>query len=306
MPQFSNVAQAMEFSDLLELGLSDVFEDSLPTHPKLYKTWLDVQKAKEWIEDELVVTGFGPMPAKDLGGVILTDKPYISSPKDFTLTPFALGFVAEFELIRWGKYGIFGDMTKELTRSAVDRCNIVAHAIPNRGFVAGDPVYSVYNGESLFSNAHTLLGGGTTKNRPDSDVALSYLALQQARIDLSLLKNERGLYVRTSPTNLLVHPAKEWIAETLLQSSGRPGTADNDKNTLPKLKTQASPYLLSEEPFFVFASPKQLKVKFKVGDEPIFRKDFDSSTWNSVFSVYQSVGVAVLHYQGTWGSMGGA
>jgi len=306
MPPFSNVAQANEFSDLLELGLTDVFEDSLPTHPRLYKGWLDVQKAKEWIEDELVVTGFGPMPAKDVGGVILTDKPYISAPKDFTLTPFALGFVAEHELIRWEKYSVFGDMTKELTRSAVDRCNIVAHAIPNNGFSTANPVYTVYNGEPLFSNSHALLGGGTTKNRPDSDIALSYLALQQARIDLSLLKNERGLYVRTTPSNLLVHPAKEWIAETLLQSTGRPGTADNDKNTLPKLKVQASPYLLSEEPFFVFAERNQLRIKFKLGDEPTFRKDFDPSTWNSIFSVYQSIGVAVLHYQGTWGSLGGS
>jgi hypothetical protein len=306
MPPFANVAQASEFADLLEIGLTDVFEDSLPTHPKLYTGWLTVKKAKEWIEDELVVTGFGAMPAKDIGGVITTDKPYISSPKDFTLKPFALGFVAEYELTRWDKYGIFGDMTRELTRSAVDRCNILAYSLLNNGFATSDPTYTIYNGEALFSNAHALLGGGTTKNRPDSDVALSYLALQQARIDLSLLKNERGLYVRTSPSNLIVHPSKEWQAETLLQSTRRPGTADNDKNTLPSWSIHASPYLTSEEAFFVTAAKDQLRIKFKTGDDPMFRKDFDASTWNSVFSVYQSIGIAVLHYQGTWGSTGGA
>lgn len=303
--QFANVAQASEFSDLLEVGLSDVYEDSLPTHPKLYAKWLAVKKAKEFVEDELVVTGFGPMPAKDIGGVILTDKPYISSPKDFTLQPFALGFVAEYELIRWDKYDVFGDMTRELARSAVDRCNILAHSPFNFGFSTADPTYTVYNGEPLFSNAHVLLGGGTTKNRPDSDVALSYLALQQARVDLSLLKNERGLFVRTTPKNLLVHPAKEWIAETLIHSTKRPGTADNDKNTLPSFSINATPYLLSEEAFFLLAEKGQLRVRFRVGDEPMFRKDFDLSTWNSVFSSYQSIGIAVLHYQGTWGSTGG-
>ena len=64
--------------------------------------------------------------------------------------------------------------------------------------------------------------------------------------------------------------------------------------------------LTNEEHFFVTASKDQLRIKFKVGDNPMFRKDFDASTWNSVFSVYQSIGVAVLHYQGTWGSTGGA
>ena len=47
-------------------------------------------------------------------------------------------------------------------------------------------------------------------------------------------------------------------------------------------------------------------MRFRVGDEPMFRRDFDASTWNSVFSVYRSIGIAVLHYQGTWGSTGGA
>jgi len=41
-----------------------------------------------------------------------------------------------------------------------------------------------------------------------------------------------------------------------------------------------------------------------VGDEPMFRKDFDHSTWNSVMSCYTSKRVDVLHYQGTYGSLG--
>ena len=40
MPQFSNAAQAMEFSDLLKDGLDWVFEDSLPTHDKLYTPYI--------------------------------------------------------------------------------------------------------------------------------------------------------------------------------------------------------------------------------------------------------------------------
>ncbi len=63
MPDFGgNVARMQEFSALLELGLSRVFKDDLPTHPKLYKDWLATKKANEFIEDELVTTGFGPMP----------------------------------------------------------------------------------------------------------------------------------------------------------------------------------------------------------------------------------------------------
>src|SRR5688572_6224940 len=193
------------------------------------------------------------MPSKGLGEAITTDKPYISSKKEFTIKPYALGFVAEYELIRWDKYAIFGDMTRELTKSAVDRCNILAASIFNNGFSTADPVYTVYNSEALFSTSHALLGGGTISNRSSSDAALSYLALQTARTAFATLKNERGLFVGSKPQNLLVHPTKRWQADTLIQSEKVPGTANNDKNVLPSFSINDNPYLTSNDAWFLLA-----------------------------------------------------
>jgi|AACY02.16.fsa_nt_gi hypothetical protein len=106
MPQFTNAAQAEEFSDLLKTQLDEIFEDDLPSHDKMYKAWLTESQAKEWKEDALVVTGLGAMGTKPVGGAVPIDKPYISSQKEYAMKTWGLGFVAEYELIRWDLYSI--------------------------------------------------------------------------------------------------------------------------------------------------------------------------------------------------------
>ncbi len=308
MPVIGNVAQMNEFSALLELGLSRVFKDDLPTHPKLYTAWLTERKAKEWIEDELLTTGFGPMPEKPVGNPITVDKPYISNPKDYEMTPYGLGFVAEYELIRWDKYGVFTDITKKLARSGVDRKNVLAYAILNNAFSTTDSTYTTYAGEALAETTHTLLRGGTAKNAPTVSVGLSYLGLQEAITDYMLLPNEDGLFILLNPSKVIAHPSKAWIGKTLLQTEGRPGTADNDINTLKGegLSMHTSPYLTDTDAWFVVADKRQLaeSMRFDVGDDLMFRQDYQISTWNRVYSMYASFRVAVFHWYGIWGSQG--
>jgi hypothetical protein len=161
----------------------------------------------------------------------------------------------------------------------------------------------VYNSEALFSTSHALVTGGTTSNAGTSNPALAYTALQDAVSDYALLQNERGRYVRPVPKTLIVYPTKEWVANTLLQSSLRPGTTDNDTNTLNSYKVHSSPYLSSTTAWFLMGKPGDWGC-FEVGDAPKTRSDFDHSTLNMVQSCYQSFRVEVYHYQGTWGSDG--
>ena len=308
MPQFSNAAQAEEFSAYLKTGLDDIFEDTLPTHDKLYRGWLAESAADEYKEDAIVITGLGTMPTKNVGGDITVDKPYTSSEKVYTLSTYALGYVAEYELVRWDRYSIFDEMESELTKSAVDRCNIQATAIVNNSFSTTDSVYTTYASEAICSTSHALLGGGTTSNRSDTDAALSFAGLQEARTDFMIMQNERGLYVRLKPKKLIVHPSNEWWAQTLMQSQLRPQTADNDKNVISGAFSVEgdNPYLTTANAWFITCDKGRLAkaMRFRIGDKPMSRHDFDHSTYNSVRSCYQSNRAEVIHYQGFWGSQG--
>lgn len=308
MPQFANAAQAEEFSNYLKSGLDDVFEDDLPTFSKLYRDWLPESKADEYKEDAIVITGLGAMPEKEVGGGITVDKPYTSSTKVYTLRTWAIGYVAEYELTRWDLYNIFDSMESEMARSAVDRCNILATAILNNAFSTADAVYTTYAAEALASTAHVLLGGGTTSNRSDTNADLTYAGIQEAITDFMTMKNERGIYIRLQPRNLICHPGDEWYAETLMQSALRPGVANNDKNVFQgRLRVIGdNPYLTSTAYWFVTCDKKTLgrSMRFRVGDSPMTRHDFDHQTYNSVRSCYQSNRVEVIHYQGLWASDG--
>jgi hypothetical protein len=197
-------------------------------------------------------------------------------------------------------------MTKKLTRSGVDRKNIIAYAIPNNAFSTADTVYTTYSGEALCSNAHALLRGGTGKNAPTNPVALSYLGMQEAITDYMLLTNEDGLYAILSASLLMCHPSKEWEAQTLLRSEYRPDNANMNFNTLKQkgFNIHSAPYLTDPDAWFLMADKGKLEMSFDIGDDLQLRRDFQFSTWNNVFSVYGSYRVCVLHWYGIWGSEG--
>jgi hypothetical protein len=306
MPQVGNVTQMMQYSAILALGLSRVFKDDIPTHKKLYTAWLAERSAKEWVEDELITTGFGPMPPKPVGSPFIVDKPFISNPKDYTMVPHGLGFVAEYELFRWDKYAVFTDMTKKLTRSGTDRKNILGYSPLNNGFSTADPVYTTYNGEALFDSTHQLLRGGTAKNAPSGVTGLSYLGIQEGLSDFMMLTNEDGIFIILEPSLLICHPTMAWVASTLLESKFRPDNANQAKNTLSDagLTYHTSPYLTSTTAWFLMANKEKLEIRLHIGDDLMFRRDFQMSTWNNVIAMYASFRLAVLHWYGTWGSAG--
>jgi hypothetical protein len=302
------VTRLQDFTPLIEVGLSRVFKEALPTYPLIYKKWLATVQAKEWIEDEDLVTGFGAMPEKPIGNPFTTDSPKIGTVKQYTMKAYGLGFVIEHELRKWDKYSVFGRITRKLAWSGQDRKNITAYAILNNGFSTADAVYTTYASEALFSTSHALLRGGTAKNAPTTAVAVSYLGLQEAMTDFRLLTNEDGLYIMLSPECLIVHPSKAWIAETQLQSQYRTGNANMEKNTLSgKLKIHDSPYLTSQTAYFVLSSKQLLRdnaMSFHMGEDLSMRRDYERSTWNLTFQMYGSWRVAVYHWYGTWGSQG--
>jgi hypothetical protein len=54
----------------------------------------------------------------------------------------------------------------------------------------------------------------------------------------------------------------------------------------------------------MLADKSKLEMSFDTGDALTFRRDFQMSTWNNVFSMYASYRVAVLHWYGFWGTTG--
>lgn len=294
------------FLFLVEKGLRKIFDGALKTHPEMYKGWLQTKRAKEWIEDDRIMSGFGPMPEKPVGNPFTVDRPLDGPEKDFTLKPYGLAFVIEHELLKWDQYGKFTKPTKMMARSGIDRKNILAYSILNNAFSTSDAVYQTYNGEVLCTSSHVLLRGGTGANAPASAVGITYVGIQNGLTDLALTENEDGLYAVVKGKLLICHPSKEWVADTQLHSDYRPDNANMAKNTLSgKLQgPHSSPYLTSTTAWWIVADKSELEACFTIGQDLMFRKDYQQSTWNSTWSMYMSARVEILTWPGFWGTAG--
>jgi len=117
--------------------------------------------------------------------------------------------------------------TRALARSMSNTKQVKAANVLNNGFSAtgGD-------GVSLFNTLHPLAYGGTFSNRPSADADLNETSLEDALISISTFVDERSMKVALRGMKLIVPPQLVFVAERLLESQLRPGTADNDINAI--------------------------------------------------------------------------
>jgi hypothetical protein len=173
--------------------------------------------------------------------------------------------------------------------------------------VAPTTEYNLYNGDVIFSTTHTRLDGGTWTNRSSTDAGLSFLALQQANIDLGKLVNERGRFIRVTGKTLVTSKELEWVAQTLIKSEYRPDNANMAYNTTRNAyETYASPYLTSALPWFITGAKGDVRIKMRLGEKPNLQRDNDIRNRNLVMTSYCSFGLGVFDSRGWWGSLGNA
>ncbi len=94
------------------------------------------------------------------------------------------------------------------------------------------------DGVSLINTAHPLPAGGsgptTWANRPTTDVDLNEASLLNAQIAIQTgFYDNAGLRMMATGQLLVIHPNNEPVAQRLLRTELRPGTAMNDINVIP-------------------------------------------------------------------------
>jgi hypothetical protein len=100
-------------------------------------------------------------------------------------------------------------------------------AVLNNAF---DSTITGGDGKELCATDHPLTNGNTFRNELSTAADLNETSLENSLIDISAFVDERGLKVSVRGTKLIVPPALQFVADRLLESTLRPGTADNDIN----------------------------------------------------------------------------
>ena len=256
-----------------------------------------------------MITGFGGAPTKTEGAGVSFDNASESYSARYTHETVALAFALTEEAQEDNLYDSLGKRyTKALARSMANTKEVKGANVLNNAFSSS---FTGGDGVSLINTAHPLAGGGTAANRATTMADLNEVSLEDALIDISTFTDDRGLTISVNATKLVVPPQLVFVADRILNSPGRSGTADNDINAIANTGVlpggyTVNHYLTDPDAFFLLTSVTEagegLKMFQRTAMETSMEPDF--STGNIRYKARERYSFGFSDWRGIYGSQG--
>ena len=220
-----------QFAKMLEPGLNTLFGLEYDSYPAEYAPVFESNTSQKAFEEDVLLTGFGAAPTKDEGAGISYDAASQQWTARYQHETVALAFSITEEAEEDGLYGsIASRYTKALARSMASTKEIKAANILNNATSTTDP-YGGGDGVAMLSTSHPTQNGNQS-NTLSTAADLSETSLETILINIADMKDDRGLRIAAQGTMLIIPTAYSFVAERLLESQLRTGTADNDLNAI--------------------------------------------------------------------------
>lgn len=272
-------------------------------YPTEYTTIFDVRSSDKNREETVEATGFGLAQVKAEGAPVNYDSHNQGATTTFRHVAYALGYVVTREELDDNLYAeIARNRSRALaysfrqTKETV-HANILNRAF-NNGFVGGD-------GVEMCSTAHPSLGANQS-NELDVAADLSEAAIEDLMVQIAAAQNSRGLKIRLIPRRLIVPPALMFEAERIVNSTLRPGTANNDVNAMRSMSSLPDGvfvyhYLTDDDNWFIQTdAPDGLICFDRKGFE--FSRDNDFDTENAKAKGYERYSAGWSDWRQIYGS----
>jgi hypothetical protein len=214
----------------LEPGLNALFGMEYDRYDAEHAEIYDTESSDSAFEEEVMLVGFGNAQTKQEGAGVSFDNASEAYTARYTHETISLAFALTEEAMEDNLYDRLGARyTRALARSMAHTKQVKAAATLNNAF---DSNYAGGDGKELCATDHPLAGGGTFRNEPSTAADLNETSLENALIDISTFVDERNLIIALRGTKLIVPPQLQFVADRLLESTLRVGTADNDVNAI--------------------------------------------------------------------------
>jgi hypothetical protein len=296
------------FSKLLWPGLNSIFGETYTQYPREYDLIFDKSTSQKAYEEELGVSMFGLAKVKPQGAPIEYDSAQQGFLYRYTHIVYGLGFTITREMREDNQYMEIGlRNAKALAWSMNETKEQVAAGIMNTAFnVGGNPTYG--DGQTMISNSHPNVAGGTQSNQPLVNADLSEAALEQAVIDISLLTDDRGKLIALRPKKLIIPPQLQFEAKRVLGSDLRPGTPNNDLNALKTMGhfqdgVELIHRLSSNSAWFIKTDAPD-GLKYFERRAPEFEEDNEFDTENARFKATERYSFGITDWRGVYASPG--
>jgi hypothetical protein len=289
-------------------GLHALFGLEYDRYDAEYEEIFETETSERAFEEEVMLTGFGEAPVKFEGSGVTYDTAQESFTARYSHETIALAFSLTEEAIEDNLYDTLSSRyTRALARSMMTTKNIKGANILNNAFsssfVGGD-------GKELCATDHPTVGNETQRNELSVASDLNETSLEQSLIDIAAFEDERGLKINAQARKLIIPTALQFVADRLLETPGRVGTADNDINALRNMGMvpegyTVNHYLTDTDAFFLTTDvPNGLKHFVRSPVATSMEGDFE--TGNVRYKARERYSFGFSDWRGIFGSPGAA
>ena len=277
------VITTSNFAKDLVPGVKTWFGQKYKEYPIEYLNIFEKGNSIRAFEEEAGVTGFGLAAIKTEGAGIAYDEQEQGFVSRYTHITYGLGFIITREMYEDGiAVTVALRRANSLAFSIRQTKETIGANILNRAFNPAHTMGASSDGKALCTDDHPNKSGGVWRNELAIAADLSEAALEQACLDISKFKTDRGLTIAIQPQQLILHQSNEFDAMRILESIGQSGTANNDINALKASKkfpkgVAVNHYLTDPEAWFIKTNcPDGLKYMERRADAFGTENDFDT------------------------------
>ena len=290
----------------LEPGLNALFGLEYNRYENEHSEIFDTETSDRAFEEEVMLSGFAQAPTKGEGEAVTYDSAQETFTSRYTHETIALAFSLTEEAIEDNLYDTLSSRyTRALARSMASTKQVKAANVLNNGFNSSFPGG---DGKELFATDHPTITGGDQANEPSTDADLNETSLENAMIDISQSKDERGIKINVQARKLIIPPQLQFVADRVLNSPGRVATSDNDINAMKNMGMLpegyvVNHYLTDTDAFFIKTdAPNGLKHFERAPMTTGMEGDFE--TGNVRYKARERYSFGFSDFRGIYGSKG--
>ena len=295
----------MQLVKELEPGLNALFGLEYDRYENQDKEIFDSESSDRAFEEEVMLGGFANAAVKPEGQGVSYEDAQETYTARYTNETIALAFALTEEAVEDNLYDKLSTRyTKALARSMANTKQVKAANILNRAFNAS---YLGGDNKELCATDHPTLSGDQ-KNELSTAADLSETSLEQMLIDIADMKDERGLKIALRGMKMIIPVNLQFVAERLMKSAGRVGTADNDINAIKSMGMVPEGYVVNNfltdtDAFFIKTdAPNGLKHFVRAPIRTAMEGDFD--TGNVRYKARERYSFGWSDWRGIFGSPG--
>lgn len=300
-----SVITSGSFPKALWPGVNAWYGKEYDEYPVEWDRLFEKYTSERAFEEDVGVSSFGLAVVKPEGSPISYDSEQQGFVTRYQHVVYALGFIITREMMEDDLYDIVGQRKAQgLAFSMRQTKEIVGANVYNRAFNAS---YTGGDGVSLINASHPTIAGGTFSNQIATAADLSEAALEQACIDIAGFTNDRGLLIGVRPKSLIISRYLPFEAKRILNTTGRPGTDNNDTNALKDMgmipEVIVNHYLTDQDAWFIRTNVKN-GMKYFERRADSFDMDNDWDTENAKFKATARYSFGWTDPRALYGSQG--